>query len=661
MAYTKPPMDSLPFSFGVGGYTGPDFGTLPFTFGAEAERPTVSGTSYLQGAINVITEDYVKECPTYVVGYGQSIQIIKGRCTYTGFREIGGLIEGIKKQGQADLSGEIQGLAGFQSGQKDLPAYVESWYEAFLGARIIGQEAGIRDLPALLSGWQEVDLPAQLGFVRAVDLPAQMEGVGPVDLSAYLQVWPERPLPASIYGWQRKDLSAQINQISSKDLGAILRPYKWRDLTGILRAWNQGQKDLGAALGVVYFSDLPGVIQSTDTRDLIGIISLIPPKDLSARIQGWHQVDLPATLNVGDWPYDITANITASGGYKDLPAYLRVLKGSGTGNLGATITYYLTRDLGSYIYGKTYSDLSASVDTKRLLADLNASIYPKTVRMTAVISAHTMAHRDLDAFINACFYSQSVDLPAYLRVVYKSDLWATIHGKALVTQQTDLGATVGYDTFYSSIDKLQLMITLKEGSYVSEDKLPIYIRYFDQVSDLFASVTGILTSRDLNASISGGYLYPVDFNAGAREKPAGKLTYNGLIENSQIVEFKFNQIVMDYFYVNGEQQLYKHNSAAYRNFTDGIDRWLLALESFYPANALMQLKRRLHKATSVYSLTQFNSIDEAIKHAMDYVITDFYTDMPAIINASGGTKELQASLNARVHSYSNLNSQINAI
>lgn len=658
MAYSKPPMDNLPFNFGAGGYTAPNFSELAFAFGG---RPVTSASVYLQGAINVISEDYIKECPTYVIGYGQDIQIIKGRCVYTGFREIEGLIRGVKGKDQVDLGGELVGELAFISAQKDLSAYIESWYEAFLSAEILGQEAGVKDLSASLHSWQQTDLAAQLGFVWAKDLQAQMYGIGPVDLPAYLKVWPETPLPANIYGWQAKDLGGYINQIDYKDLGAILRPYKWRDLTGILRAWNQDQKDLSAVTGIVHPVDLPAILLSTEVKDLIGIIYPIPAKDLSAYILGWHQVDLPASITSNVWPYDITANINATGGYKDLPAYLKMLKGTGTGDLSASISYYLSRDLGSYIYGKTYSDLSASVDTKRLVHDLNASIYPKKVMMTALITAHTMTYSDLASFINACFFTQSSDLPAYLRVVYKRDLLAIINGKSITQYQSDLGATVGYETYKYSIDKLNIMITLKEGTYVAEDKLSIYIRYFNQVSDLYSSVTGVLTSSDLNASISGDYLYPVNFPVGTREKPAGKLTYNGLLENSQIVEFKFKQIVMDYFYVNGEQQLYKHDSAAYRNFTDKIDRWILALESFYPANVLLGLKRRLHKATSVYSLKQFDNIDDAIKQAMDYVLTDFYTDIPALINASGGTKELAASLNARTHSYSNLNSKINAI
>ncbi len=545
MAYSKPPMDNLPFSFGPGGYTAPDFSDLAFEFGG---RPITSTFASLQGAINVISEDYVKECPTYVIGYGQSIQIIKGRCIYTGFREITGLITGIRKQGQADLGAEIAIEPTIFSDQKDLSAYVESWYEAYLTAEIFVIQSKIKDLPASLYGWQETDLSAQTGFVWAYDLPAQMYAVGPVDLSAYLKVWPERTLPASIYGWGKKDLNAYINQISYKDLGAIVRPYKWRDLTGILRAWNKDQDDLPATAGVVQPVDLPATLQSTEIKDLIGIILAIPPKDLFASILGWHQVDLSASIISNVWPYDITASINATGGYKDLPAYLRTLKGSGTGNLGATITYYLTRDLGSYIYGKTYSDLSASVDTKRLTSDLNASIYPKMIRMTALITAHTMTYRDLASFINACYYTQSVNLPAYLRVVYKSDLWATINGKIFAHRQKDLSASVGYEISYYSIDKLNLMITLKEGTYIAEDKLSINIRYFNQLSNLYASVTGILTAKDLNASISGDYLYPVNFSSvGAREKPVGKLTYNGLLQNSQIVEFKFKQIAQSLY------------------------------------------------------------------------------------------------------------------
>ena len=655
--YTKPPMDTLPFIFGAGGYTAPDFSALPFEF---REREVVSTSAYLQSAINVIStqEDFLRYCPTYVIGYGQSIQIIKGRCVYGGLRDIGVLIEGIKKQGQADLGAEILMYQGFESGQKDLSAYIEGWYEAFLTGNIFIKQAGTEDLPALLQGFEERDLPAQIGFVYAKDLPAQMRGVGPVDLSAYLKAWPERPLYADIYGWGEINLGGQINQIWTKDLGAILRPYKWDDLNGILRAWGQDQKDLPATIGVVYFSDLPGSIQATVIKDLIGIIVAIPPKDLPAYIYGWHQMDLAAILTVDAWKHDLPASITPTGGYRDLPAYLKALRGSGTDDLSAAMTYYLTRDLGSYIYGKTYADsfvygdLPATINVSGGYKDLNADIYPKTVRMTAVIMAHTMAYRDLDAFINACFYSQSVDLPAYLRVVYKSDLWATINGKRVSHYQKDLGATVGYESLYSSIDKLNLMITIKEGTYRIEDKLPIYIRYFNQISNISASITGIIRTVDLSAAITGTYLSPYDFGSiGSREK-AVKLRRGGVLESFQVVEFKFDDIVRDYFYIEGSEEVYK---------TEKMDHWILNISSYYPQDTVMRLKRRLHKAKRLYGLNNIDSIDDIIKQAINYVISDYHIDISAIINVSGGIKELSAILNARVRSYSNLNSQINAI
>jgi len=603
---------------------------FPFNFGAGGYSSRGLGHTYdLQASIDVLSpqEDVIKDCPTYVIGYGQNIQIIQGKCIYTGFRELGGLLNVLLEQDQKDLGGSI------------IP----------IGYSIEGSS----DLPASLSTVFPKDLPASIGFMWAKELGATIGMHQPVDLSAYLKVWPQQDLPAQARGWDSKDLSASVDFRYTKDLGAILRPYKWNNLTGIARGWGQGYKDLGAALGVFQKKDLPALIRATYIDNLSAYMFAIAPKNLGAIIQGWQELDLPTIITGDDHPYNLPASIFASGGYINLSSFIKTLKGSGTYDLRATIQYYRHRDLGASLYSPPYYDLGALIDTQRLYSDLGAAIYPKMVRMTAIINVATMSSRNLAGIINpACFNTMSVPLYASINSTYMAQLPATVRGIISVWATKNLGATVGYESHYSALDKLDLVITLSEGYYRIEDKLSLYIRFFAGMKNMSATITGILRSYDLPAAIYGDPIAGYNFgNVPARHK-AITTKAGGILESFQTVEFSFVDIVQDYFYVSGSQELYK---------LDKLDTWVLSLKSYYPANNLLRYKRRLHKATRMYSLTKFDNIDEAVKHHIHYVITDFNSDLNASINITGEERRLYASINGMDREYKDLTSKIVAV
>lgn len=636
----NPPVNEFPFKFGSKGYIDPDFKDLEFS---PQERDGIFMSAYLQGAINVIStqEDYIKECPTYVIGYGQSIQIIKGRCVYGGLRDIAGLITGIKNKESADLPAAIVGDIGVVT--TDLPAYITG--------------VTFKDLQGTIRSFVYGDLNAEIGFLWAKELGAHIGAHPPGNLPAYLKVWPERSLPAEVRGWQASNLSGYIKQIWTKDLGATLRPYKWNDINGIVRGWGRSSLDLSASTRGVVVQDLPAFITTTEIKDLIGNIFGYLPGDLGASLHGWEYRDLQGIIIGDDWLYQIQGIINVSGGYVNLPGHLKSILGSSLSNLQASISSYWRTDLAATIYGTSFVDLQGFIDTQRQYSDLAAEIYPKMVRMAAIVSVSTMAHKNLWATINpACFNTMSIPLYAYIRATYKKELTATIHGKVEQWGTSNLASSVGYRPYYySSIDKLNLNITIRDSVfYRSEDKLPLYIRIFDYSVPLSASIVGIFRSSNLQAAVYGEPILPYDFNKLelVLHFKAVELFPNGSLKQAQYIEFSFEDIVRDYFYVGAEQSLYK---------TDKIDRWITELASYYPANATVGLKRRLHKATSLFSLKNFSNIDEAVKHHIHYVITDFNSDLRGIINVSGNTKYLGASINSRDRSYSNLFSHITAV
>ncbi|MHA1355734.1 MAG: hypothetical protein ACTSR1_11230, partial [Candidatus Heimdallarchaeota archaeon] len=137
--YDPPNMNNIPFKFSTGGYQKPSFGEVPFKFGL---RPSFSSIADLQAAINVLSQDYLKECPTQVIGYGtHGIQILKLPCIYGGIRNIGGYVYG--NPPNVDLHATIISVSNWS----DLSAYVKSTIQAHknLGARVKIFEVGYKD------------------------------------------------------------------------------------------------------------------------------------------------------------------------------------------------------------------------------------------------------------------------------------------------------------------------------------------------------------------------------------------------------------------------------------------------------------------------------------------------------------------------------------
>jgi len=115
--YNPPNIRNVFFKFSTGGYSKPQFEKVLFSFGL---RPSYSSTSDLQAAINVLSQDYLKECPTQVIGYGtHGIQILKLPCIYGGYRHLSGYIYG--NPPNRDLHATIISVSNWS----DLSAYVQ--------------------------------------------------------------------------------------------------------------------------------------------------------------------------------------------------------------------------------------------------------------------------------------------------------------------------------------------------------------------------------------------------------------------------------------------------------------------------------------------------------------------------------------------------------
>ena len=538
------------------------------------------------------------------------------------------------------------------------------------------------NLQAAIYAQPKKDLSAYINILMSDSLSASIGGELAPDLPAYLKVWPMKQLSSRIYGWDQLDLSAYIYSIQKVNLPAVIGVESPRDLGIILRAWaREVPKDLGAYIRGFAYEDLPVIIRATYLKDLPAYLYCIKPRDLTASIHGYGLIDLPAYLNGIYGPYDLRASINITNNYKDLSAYLdpntgvrepydlsAYVKGWGAGNLGA------------YIYNIACVNLNAYLNTQGYVGDLSASIYPKAIRLTSIISIITMEHLDLSAVVNpSCIWSEPKDLAAYLRCVYKSDLSATLLGKRYDTGTANLCGKVGYADTYSFIDKLPINISIATGSYRFVEKFPISFRFFADTRDIAASITGTYLYEDMPASISGVYLDPHHFANVKNKQKVYKLSASGIAEWFEMVELSFKSIVKSYYYIKitdpykvweeaGSQwvdsnlaqwvesdlgQWVDSNTFSWTLLediiwkADRLDKWILDVSSYIPMNIKLGTKRKFHKLKYMYDLTRFSSIDEAVRHAIDFVTDYPEVDFPASIYASGGYKNMQGILNVR--------------
>lgn len=643
--YTLQQMRDLIIKFYPGSYTPGTFNNVIFNW---TSKVTHSDTGNISAAITAVGNGpyqdeaytYQKYCEQYIVGYSQyGVQILKGRCYYGGIRDLNayvGVWEKMVYSGTKDL-GAIIGCVFVE----DLPASIGIESPSDLQAYLNIFQTDTSDLSAFIHGFKEAYLPAYINCMRIFSLSALLTAVPPIDLPAYLKVWPMRQLPANVYGWDQLDLLANIYSIQKGDLPATIGGELAKDLGVILRGWvREATKDLGIYIRGFAYDDLPVTIRATYLKDLPAYLYSIAPVDITASIYGWDQLDLLAILVGVYGDYDLRASITPNNNYKNLISVLKpvagheiitylpaYIKGVGSGYLRACIEANPVVNLGAYL------------NTIGQTANLAASIIPKVIRLTNVLSVITMEHMDLSAVINpSCIWSESRDLMAYLRTIYKSELGAVIIGEKYYTGSANLSAKIGYADRYSFIDRLPINVNIATQSYRYIDNLSLFISIFTHQVNLGASITGTYLYNDLSAYIVGSYLAPHHFYNVKNKQKVSKLNHSGVVEWFEMVELSFKSIVNDYFYSSSGKSAWKINR---------LDRWILNISSYIPQNLKLNTKRRLHKLKYMYDLKRFDSIDEAVRYAINFVTDYPEIDLTAYIKPSGGFRNIQGILNVR--------------
>jgi hypothetical protein len=553
-----------------------------------------------------------------------------------------------------DLRGIVKAAARvFQP----FPASVWGWQSSDLGMTLAGthdpvnlsahlqvKQREARLLAAIIYGWQTGDLPASLNIVYPFDLPAVLQTIPPKDLSAYLKVHPQSILTANTYGWGALDLGARINQIWDKYLPAQIDGRD--DMFGDLYAWVRGVgtdviRDLPAFVRTLHWRTLSAQVRATYLADMPAYLYAIPPRNLSAMLHAWHERFLGATLNGQNYPWNLTASIYPRGIWSILTAniYPKAATAIYSG-LRAMCHPYEERFFPASITGANALFLGAILNPIGFSGDLHAAIRPKMIRLTTVIEIPTMNHRDLSAIINyPCFKTGSLDLSANMYVKYKGDLRAHLRVIRFDYKPALLGAKTGYSDSYSDVDKLKLRITIYPNEVISEDKLRLRFYVRTAGSLLRAFLNPVPRHRYLSAYVvaeqPAAYAYPQPVKN--REVVVHK-TYDGIFKQYEYVEFAFKSMVKDYYYSSGGNYAWKQ---------DRFERWMLMVSSYLPTNTSLRLKRRLHRATTLYDLRDFKTVDEAVKFAIAYVTEYPQGNLGASIHNLGRWTTLRSTINPR--------------
>ena len=648
--YQPPNGTGIPFKFTDAGYVKPTYNPTEADFHPEYRTSDLKAAIQVMGIYQESTYTYKKSCPTYVVGYSNyGVQILKGPCVYGGIRDLGAFIEVKQKaQGSADLSAYLKQLLASEV-PVDLPAFIKSYEHLNLPARIHGYEVRNisaiidthlpsnilaylkvfqrepKDLPASVYGWQVADLRALLEGLVPKDLPANVYGIPPKDLPAYLKVWPEDYLYATVHGWGILDLAAYIKGKPYSDLGGYIGAHPWINLPARLKGWvREAHLDLPAYIRAFQYKYLPAYIFAYEIKDLPATIIPIPYVPLYAKIHGWQEAYLGATLNGQDYPYQIKAFINATGGFKDLGAYAHpVIAAKEYRDLPGTLSGWQLYNLKATIVTDYHAQLSASVYPDGF-GNLTASIFPKMIRLTTLLKVITLNHTDLSAMINvSCIFSNFANLTASLKTVFKAELGGYI--TAIHTpEQFDLGASIGHTLVADTLDKISLRIKIESADATTYDIIPVYFNLFSGVSDLPAEIQCVPYNTDLNAEIYAVYLRQYSFKyQKLREKIYKPVDYDKRLELTKVVEFSLKDAVKEYIYLSTASKAY---AAGF------FDKWIIQAAAFNPENRLTGKKRKLFRAANLYDLKHYKNIDEAVRDIIEFVSWEPTADLTATIN-----------------------------
>ena len=662
--YVPPGWGSIGFEFTTDGYTAPPWSEIPFEwYGAITQVFNLGASVTVDPTRTDAPYCEIKRSNQIALGFGDSgWQILKGITEYSCVYDLNAILNAIPPH--ADLGAYIFAFTTF-TGEKDLAALLSGWAERDLGGIVYGippRDIGAyikstiqeyADLGGYIRAWHPRDLGGVIGATHERDLPAILVTIQPKDLPAYLKAYPQEDLPAVIVGWAERDLGAfiKIDVREFANLGALIGVYVPRDLGATIKGWcYESPFDLGAFINPLDIADLPAFLFARPFGQLGAIIYGIPPRDLPAFIHGWQELDLGGIISgITDRQKDLIALIAGVGG-ADLPG---IIHGWQAVNLAATIFGQNALDLQAIITALgSVKDLPAYIFAGGF-ANLGAIITPRLIKLAVLMPVHTMEYLDLSAVISLqpCYNQGIADLGARMIIFQKHDLIATIYGLgALGANIRDLAAVIAVgDYIYDkdAVDDLSITFTTYAEALALDD-LPI--TWFDMMvsstdelgicfvpgggckipANLLTAIIGHNPNFDLAAYINGVVQAPYIFGDpifGPWDVDTlftAPYVYNNRVLWERLVQISFFSQVYDYFYQSVSTSLWKDDDA---------EKWTLNVASWLEEETYLRDRTSLREKL-INEIEEFESVDEAIRYAIDWVISFPTKDLGAQIHGT---------------------------
>jgi hypothetical protein len=316
------------------------------------------------------------------------------------------------------------------------------------------------------------------------------------------------------------------------------------------------------------------------------------------------------------------------------------------------------------IYPYGWANLPAILTAAGDAVDLQGIITPRLVKFSMLMPVHTMERRDLSAVISLapCYHHEVKDLGAYLKALYLKDLPATVYGFRgdFWAQVKDLAAVISTEPLTGlprATDVIDIFFGPTVDVYAFDD-LPVtywgkiqhptdeiaveYIpgggRRIQRLLNAYVNPTPMYS--DMQASIEGVIQLPYEFRRGRVDARILKDKYFDAYEDlatfkapyiqnnmelfSRTVQIRFLEGVADYFYQSSANVVWK---------VDSEEKWVIDVKSWLEEEEFIADKKE-EKTKIVSDITQFESVDEAIRYAIDWVLAFPQRDLPAIITGA---------------------------
>lgn len=574
----------------------------------------------------------------------------------------------------------------------DLSARIQSVVFSDLGADIFG--VSFADLPACVFPVAFIpNLPATIFALGQANLLATILGkLAEKDLQAIIQVTVAN-LSAIMTGVPSPSLGGRVFVQPPGNLGA--RIHAPLDLLASIFGINRS--DLLASIQPLAFGDLSGTMLGVPAPNLLGFIRAFvsATSNLPATLSSRDASDLPATVFGLRGLNDVGADITGSGGFRDVVSAIRSEFIGAPGNLAATIgiefgvisdlvavinqigAHNLSASIGANLLGVNDKFLSAVVQpvhTSNLLPasiisnsnlrnlgailtsthgqlNLGATITVSETFITALLTVTTLAARDLRAVIGAPSCSGgtgTATLAASAITQHAQNLGAAIQSFII----DDLGAKINTDDIFYAFDVIRFSFSpyrIRNTRFLATDTIPFKYSPF-RGQNLGAFIQAIQPAANLGASLTA--VFPLPRVTPSVSSVIGVDLRPGQALNIQQIRLQLEGALLEYFYVNGTEEAF---------IRDVNEDWKINVRSFQPIAANIFGDFAAARVCRLGSLTSFSNLDEAVRSCIDFVLgLDGQSNLGASIQSKGANFSLPASIGIS-NNFENLSALANRV